>query len=81
MPEQTILLPEQSGLFWSQQRPLQPPLCLWVLVMTDGRLCLHGDVPDSVASSMGPFHDVLPKQAVWGGSEWWMDLLINRHSP
>lgn len=36
MPEQTVLLPEQSGLFWFQQRPLQPPLCPWVLVMTDG---------------------------------------------
>lgn len=64
MPEQTILLPEQSGLFWSQWRPLQPLFWLWVLVMTDGRLCLHGDVPDSAASSMCPFHAAVPKQAV-----------------
>lgn len=49
--------------------------------MTDGRLCLHGDVPDSVASSMGPLHAAVPKQADWGGSEWWVDLLINTVLP
>lgn len=49
--------------------------------MTDGRLCLHGDVPDSVAASMGPFHAALPKQAVSSGSERWTDLLNNRCPP